>query len=253
VTAAAQALNAVEKAPPRTSILPDPQQLELLRSPDGTMPRLAISQVRGRGRPKGATNKRSKKVADYFVAKYGDPIDVLGQLMNTPLRQLVELLIEAEGGEEREDRLLAAVDEAVDHIKNLQSLGADAKEKREIATELAEAIDKLADAAAKISGKPGKLAMDALSLQMQATFRALEYVHGKQPISLDIAGKADVVIFAPEILKQHGIDPSELQASVAERGLEAFDPDAMRLLPAQAAEDAEFTEIDGDAPEGGAE
>jgi hypothetical protein len=81
------------------------------------------------------------------------------------------------------------------------------QDSRELAGDLADAIDKLALAASRISGKPGKLALDALALQMQAHVKALEYVHGKQPISVDIAGKVDLVIFAPELLKQHGIDP----------------------------------------------
>jgi hypothetical protein len=77
-------------------------------------------------------------------------------------------------------------------------------------------------------------------VQIQVTRAALEYVHGKQPISLDVTGKVDLVVFAPEILKQHGIDAGELQSAIAERGLEAFDPENMRLLPP---EDADYEEV----------
>lgn len=236
-------------APLGTSFLPDPQQLELLRDPStGALPRNAIVTVRGRGRPPGARNKRTKKIADLYVQRYGDPLDAIGQLANTPLRQLIEVLIEADGGAEREERLLSAVDEAVDHIKSLRMIPGDAQEKREMAEQLADAIDKLAATAAKINGKPGKLALDALALQLQAHRTALEYVHGKQPIAIDLRKSADVVIVAPEILQEHGIDAEQLANAIAEQGLEAFDADNMRLL---GAEDGEFDEVDVAAEEGG--
>lgn len=235
-----------ESAAIRTSMLPDPAQLELLRGSDGNLSRVAINAERGRGRPKGARNRRSKKVADYFVGKYGDPLDVLGQIMTMPTKQLVEILLEADGGAERQERLYGMVEEAIDCIKSLrpalQISGGEVG--RELAENLADAIERLARAAQAINGKPGKLALDALSIQLQATFRALEYVHGKQPISIDVTGKADLVVFAPEIMKRHGIDPAELEASIAKRGLEAFDPENLRLLPSTDAQDAEFTPAD---------
>jgi hypothetical protein len=209
----------------------------MLRNPDGSMPAGAINRVRGAGRPKGAGNKRSKKIADYYVQRFGDPLEAIGQLANTPLRQLIEVLLEADGSAEREARLLEGVDQAVEHIKSLQRVGG-----KEMADELADAIDKLASAAARISGKPGKLALDALVLQFQAHRAATEYVHGKQPISVEHVNKTDLVVFAPEILKEHGIDATALQHAIATRGLEAFDAESMRIVPSSEIEDAEFTE-----------
>jgi hypothetical protein len=240
VNAAAGTVRAVEAL--GTSSLPCPSQLELLRREDGSLPVGAISMVRGRGRPKGARNKRSKRVADYYVSRFGDPLDAIGQMANTPLRQLIEVLMEADGSAEREARLLEGVDQAVEHIKSLKLMPGEAGDK--IADKLADAIDKLAYAASRISGKPGKLALDALALQMQAHFKATEYVHGKQPISVEHAGKVDLTIFAPELLKQHGIDATELQRAVDERGLEAFDADSMKLL--EHVEDVEFSEVGPD-------
>jgi hypothetical protein len=234
-----------------TSSLPCPQQLELMRTADGSLPVGAIHMARKAGRPKNARNKRSKKIADYYVQRYGDPLDAIGQMANTPLRQLIEVLMEADGSAEREARLLSAVDEAVDHIKSLRMIPGDAKDKLALAEDLADAIDKLTLAATRISGKPGKLALDALALQFHAHKEALLYVHGKQPISVDLVGKADLVIFAPELLKEHGIDPVALQAAIEERGLEAFDADSMRLLEPPI-EDGEFSETET-APEGGDE
>lgn len=237
MSTAAETVNAIVGAQPLgTSSLPCPRELELFRQEDGTLPRGSIQLVRGRGRPKNAKNKRSKKIADYYVQRYGDPLDAIGQMANTPLRQLVELLIEADGGEERERRLLSAVDEAVDHIKNIRSLSGDIASQRELAENLADAINKLASAAAKISGKPGKLALDALALQMQAQFRALEYVHGKQPIAVDVRRTADVVLVAPEMLKEHNIDPVALANAIATNGLEALDPDSLQLIEGDYAE-----------------
>jgi hypothetical protein len=230
VNGSTEIVNAVAGAQPLgTSFLPDPAQVELFRNPDGTLPPNAIRVVRGRGRPAGARNKRSKRIADYYVGRYGDPLDALGQLANTPLRQLIEVLMEADDSAEREARLLEGVDEAIAHIKLLAAIPGDAKDKRKMAEKLADAIDKLALAASRISGKPGKLALDALALQLQAHRTALEYVHGKQPIAIDLRKSADVVIVAPEILRQHGIDPAELANAVAERGLEAFDPETLMI------------------------
>lgn len=238
-TAAATVNALTTTAPLGVSFLPDPHQLELLRREDGTLPEGAIHIVRGRGRPPGARNKRSKRIADYYVQRYGDPLDALGQLANTPLRQLIEVLMEADGSAEREARLLEGVDQAVEHIKSLRTMNGSAGDKAEIAEKLTDAIDKLAYAASRISGKPGKLALDALALQMQAHKEAAQYVHGKQPISVDLRKSADVVLVAPEMLKAHNIDPQALADAIATRGLEAFDPDNLRLI-----EDGEFSETE---------
>jgi hypothetical protein len=243
-------VKAIEAAQPLgTSFLPDPQQVEMFRQKDGSLSPGAIHVVRGRGRPPGARNRRSKKVADLYVQRYGDPLDAIGQLANTPLRQLIEVLMEADGSAAREARLLEGVEEALAHIKALSNRNwtGDINTSRELATDLADAIDRLALAAERISGKPGKLALDALALQMQAHVKALEYVHGKQPIAIDIRNRADVVVVAPELLKEYDIDPQELAAQIAEHGLDALDASTMRLI--EHVEDGEFTEAP-DAQEG---
>jgi hypothetical protein len=186
------AVAAIEKSavePLGFTNLPCPTQLELMRGPDGALPAGAIRAVRGSGRPKGARNKRSKKIADYYVQRYGDPLDAIGQLANTPLRQLIEVLMEADGSAEREAKLLEGVEEAVACIKAMSNRNwtGDITTSRELAESLSDAIDKLALAASRISGKPGKLALDALVLQLAAHRTALEYVHGKQPIAIDPA------------------------------------------------------------------
>jgi hypothetical protein len=232
-----QSIEEAAGAPVRLGMLPDPAQLELLRGADGRLPEGAIHQVRTRGRPRGARNKRQKKIADYFVAKYGDPLDVLGQLINTPLKQLVEVLRDADDASEREARLAALVETVEGEVLAVCGRGQlNAGQMRELVA----LVDKLGDVAKVLRATPGKLALDALIVQLNATYRSLEYVHGKQPVSIEVTGKADLVVFAPEILKAHGIDAGELQAAIAERGLEAFDMDEMRLLPP--IEDGDFSD-----------
>ena len=196
-----------------TSMLPDPVQLEAFRGADGRVTAEAIRVVRGRGRPAGARNKRTKKDADYFVQRYGDPLDVLGQMMTTPLRQFVEVLREADNADEREAHLLQLAETIDAQVSKLVAKGSLTKAESQTLERL---VDRLADVAKVLRATPGKLALDALALQLQATFRALEYVHGKQPVSLEVTSKADLVIFAPEILKNFGIDPDALQAATVE-------------------------------------
>jgi hypothetical protein len=118
----------------------------------------------------------------------------------------------------------------------------------DMADKLADAIDKLAAAAARLdAGKPGKLALDALALQIAAHKTALEYVHGKQPIAIDLRKQADVVIVASEILKEYDIDADQLAAHIAANGLEGLDPETLRI---GGPVDAEFTEVE---PEGSPE
>jgi hypothetical protein len=167
-TAAATVNALAATAPLGVSFLPDPRSSNCCGARMGRCHTAQSTSCAAGDVRSGAKNKRSKRIADYYVQRYGDPLDALGQLANTPLRQLIEVLMEADGSAEREARLLEGVDEAVAHLKLLSAIPGDAKDKREIAEKLAEAIDKLAFAASRISGKPGKLALDALALQMQA-------------------------------------------------------------------------------------
>jgi len=82
-------------------------------------------------------------------------------------------------------------------------------------------------------------AIDLLSLKVSMAFKAAEYVHGKQPVAIDIRGKADLVLVAPELFKAHGVDPEDLRKAVNARGLAALDIDNMSIV------DANFS----DAPE----
>lgn len=174
--------------------LPDPEQLDLLRDKSGRLPQDALSQLRkhnGPGRRKGSLNKASRQVAKYFIERYGDPLDVLGEIINTPTDALVEQLKLAQGGEAKH--------------------------------------------------KPVR-AMDAINLRMRAADIALPYIHGKQPIQVEIGRKGAV------ILNIEGLtDPAHLAEytdapELTEEGLAqlTFAPKREAVL----VEDAEFEVID---------
>ncbi len=89
----------------------DPEQLDLLRDDKGKLPADALRQERvgqerrGPGRRPGSQNKASKDLARYFVGKYGDPIDALGEIMNTPVDVLYAQMVLAQGGESKSKRI----------------------------------------------------------------------------------------------------------------------------------------------------
>lgn len=87
---------------------PDATQLDLLRDEKGNLPPDALRQLRaqqGRGRPRGARNKRNEKIAKWFIAQYGDPLVALGEIMNTPVDVIYEQMILAQGGEQKGKRV----------------------------------------------------------------------------------------------------------------------------------------------------
>jgi hypothetical protein len=92
-------------APFAFKFLPDPEQLELLRDSQGRLPNNALQLLRkanherGRGRPPGSQNKVSKKVAQLFFTRWGNPLDALGEIINTPTDLLCEQLELSQGGD----------------------------------------------------------------------------------------------------------------------------------------------------------
>jgi hypothetical protein len=75
------------------------------------------------------------------------------------------------------------------------------RDKREMAAQLEDAIEKLARPPQAINGKPGKLALDALALQMSGAARRSNMSTASSRSASTSQGKADLVIFAPEILR----------------------------------------------------
>ncbi|HEV2747741.1 MAG TPA: hypothetical protein VGW34_10650 [Allosphingosinicella sp.] len=208
----------------------DAEQLDLMRDEAGKLP-TNVFQItrteRGRGRPRGSVNKRNQKLAKLICHEHGNPVLFMASVYSRPLDQLVELLRIADGSADREARLMEVVEQSLAYIGTIRG-AAD----RETLTKLTNLVDRLADLAGELRSKPGELALKALVTQLQAAKATAEYTDGKQPVSIDVKAKADLVVFAPELLKQHDIDPAELETAINARGLEAFDLDEMRLLPA---------------------
>lgn len=77
----------------------DADAVDGLRGPDGRLPRNAFQLIRqqeraqrGRGRPRGAGNKRNEQIAKLICQKFGDPVQAMASLYAMPLDQLVELV-----------------------------------------------------------------------------------------------------------------------------------------------------------------
>lgn len=178
-------------------MLPDAVQLSMLRGEDGkAVDANAIRMARGRGRPKEALNKRSKKIAQYIVTKYGDPLDALGNLATMPLADLLAVMREAQGGEAKY--------------------------------------------------KPVR-AIDALALQTGVLKDLMTYVHGRQPLSVEVSTKTDAFIIIPGLNAPLDVPMQDLENALNRSGMDAIDFDQMKMIdPPQ---DAEFdlVEDEGDA------
>lgn len=182
----------------RLGMLPDAVQLDMLRGPDGkAVDAGAIRQVRGRGRPEGARNKRSKKIAQYIVQKFGDPIDALGNLATMPLADLLAIMREAQGGEAKY--------------------------------------------------KPVR-AIDAMALQVGVLKDLLTYVHGRQPLSVEVATKTDAFIIIPGINAPANVPAEQMEDALTRRGMDAIDFEQMRMIDAP--QDAEFEPVPEDDGDG---
>lgn len=214
----------------------EPMQLDLLRNPEtGRLPsdvfrRARQGEVTRRGRPAGARNKRNAKLAQLIVQQHGDPVMFMASVYAMPLDQLVELLQVADGSADREDRLLALcgqVSALIVAMTPMIQLGVIEAKKLKA---LSDIVERIVDAAAVLRSKPGELAVKALASQIVAAREVGPYVHGKQPLSVEIKGKADMVLLIPGLNAPLGVDPAQLQAAVETHGLDAIDFDNMQLV-----------------------
>lgn len=209
----------------------DAQQLDLLRREDGKLPANVFQLIRqgkgGPGRPAGAGNKRNQKLAKLICQEYGDPVLYMASIYAMPTDQLVELLRLADDSAAMEERLYALAEKIERDVAVLL-------EKASLTVKQLDQLDRLLDRLADISkvlrNKPGDLAVKALALQKQAAKDVAEYVHGKQPVTVDFKGKADMVLLVPG-LNAPVMDPRHLEDEVRSRGLEAVDFENMVLLP----------------------
>lgn len=204
------------------------EQLDLLRDDEGRLPTNLFQQVRsrGRGRPPGSPNKANRKIAQLVCQKFGDPVLELASLGFMPLDQLVESLIAATGHTAMEAKLLELVEKTITRVTELK-----ANASEEARADLQELVDSVLRASSRFALKPGDLAEAAMRIKKDALKEVAPYVHGKQPIAIDVTGKADVILNIPGLT-----DPTHLAELTGGGGLS---PEALERL-----EYASFTDVE---------
>lgn len=214
------------------------EQLDLLRDAEGRLPQNAFQQVRqGPGRRPGSTNKLNKKIAQLVVQTHGDPVMELASIGFMPLDQMVEMMIVATGQSKIEEKLTDMADRLTRKIENLQG-----KASKEELANLGELADRVFEAIRKYAMKPGDLAEKALKIKKSALTDVAPYVHGKQPIVVDVNRKPDV------ILNIQGLtDPAALAAMADDTELSPEQLANMQFLPAAPVQDAEYTDLPDEA------
>ncbi|HEX5213277.1 MAG TPA: hypothetical protein VFW22_16250 [Pseudolabrys sp.] len=231
----------------------DPVQLDLLRDPTtGRLPtdvfrRVRAGEVARRGRPPGARNKRNAKLAQLIAQQHGDPVMFLASVYAMPLDQLVEMMQNADGSAAREERLLDLVEQAAGFMTNMNSQVRIGIVNPKTLQKLADTVERVVNAAAVLRSKPGELAAKAFAAQVVAAKEVAPYMHGKQPLTVDVTGKADMVLLIPGLNAPAGVDAKVLQAAVEQHGIDAIDFENMQLIEHAPQPDAELQEDEEDA------
>lgn len=211
-----------------------PEDIDALRDENGRLPvnayRLLRSKTgkRGAGRPLGAINKRSEGLAKLVIQQYGDPVLGGAALYSMPLDQLCEMLLIADGSQERAEQVeeltsaLAAQVAELTRAVGLAARTGQADELAKAAGNLADAADKLQDVS-KSSGKAGALALQALQVQLTARRFVSEYVHSKRPVAVEVSHKTDGVLVMPRSggSADAGFVRDKLSAAIAAGRIEA--------------------------------
>lgn len=70
----------------------EPEQLDLVGLPPPRPGARFVDKPRGAGRPPGARNKRTQAWADFLLARYASPLEVLMQIATAPVDELVAKL-----------------------------------------------------------------------------------------------------------------------------------------------------------------
>lgn len=212
------------------------EQLDLLRDKDGRLPQDAYRQVRsGPGRRPGSTNKLNRKIAQMVVQVHGDPVMELASIGFMPLDQMVETLVIATGQSKIEEKLTDMAERLTAKIEDLQG-----KASQDYLDTLGELADRVFDAIRRYAMKPGDLAEKAMKIKKSALVDVAPYVHGKQPIVVDINKKPDVILNIAGLT-----NPAALAAMADDTELTMEQLQNMQFLPSHGGpvQDADYSEI----------
>ncbi len=212
------------------------EQLDLLRDKDGRLPQDAYRQVRsGPGRRPGSTNKLNRKIAQMVVQVHGDPVMELASIGFMPLDQMVEMLVIATGQSKIEEKLTDMAERLTAKIEDLQG-----KASQDYLDTLGELADRVFDAIRRHAMKPGDLAEKAMKIKKSALVDVAPYVHGKQPIVVDINKKPDVILNIAGLT-----NPAALAAMADDTELTMEQLQNMQFLPSHGGpvQDADYSEI----------
>jgi hypothetical protein len=91
---------------------------------------------------------------------------------------------------------------------------------------------------------------DAAEFWKGAVLDALPYIHGKQPIAIDVTGKADAVIFIPGLNAPASFSAEDLTKAVEKLGVQAIEANGIRLADGRLIEAAEWEEVADEAAAG---
>jgi len=243
----------------------DAMQIDNLRGEDGKLPsdvfrlmRQDAAASRGRGRPKGAGNKRNEQISKLIIHKYGDPVEAMAALAMMPLDQLVELLLIADGTMERQRELDQLTRDLGQSIRDLIKAHGNHATGQTI-DRLADACEALESVARRSQGKPGDIAIKALQTQLAAMKGAGEYVHSKKPVEATINVKSDGVLVFPggvagdfnQLDEKTRAAAGLIESALASGQIDADQLAGMRLVDGQLV-DAEWSEVDDGEDQGGA-
>lgn len=252
-----------------------PKQLDMLRGDDGRLPADVFQrirdaeeeQARGPGRPAGSRNKRSDDFARYYLNRFPHPVMAIGDMANTPLDQLCELVLIAEGTGEREERLLSLIDRAEEMIEDTRKIigrllhddkgsPINGEKVLKLVTEVNTMLERVFDVAKSLKMKPGDLGIKALNLKLAAQRAAAEYVESKKPVEIQADVKLDGTLVMARPAAAGGYDDRAAMLKAAADGIAEMlangqiEPEMLtgyRLgHDGQLVQDGEFSEVAGD-------
>lgn len=243
----------------------DAAAIDAHRGADGRLPATIFRDLRGdpaarsRGRPPGSRNKRGSDLSKLILQMHGDPVLAMASIYATPLDQLVEMLLIADGSQARQGELQHLIETLTEEIALTVRI-AKANVSDDTLRELAKACGKLEQACNTLQGKPGDLAMKALNAQLAAAREVATYVHSKKPTEQHVKVSTDGVLVMPS--RDAGGDFDALHADTKDSGqiindalragaIEAADLGSMQLIDGRLIVDGEFVEVSDEDDDGG--